>query len=76
MQGAHKLQPLITPSRGIYAVGLVLIEYFLIIKGQTEEEDEVLIDGYSMSLSTLHLSMENLKGSIGTSTLVISALLI
>lgn len=45
MQGAHKLQPLITPSRGIYAVGLVLIEYSLIIKGQIEEEDEVLIDG-------------------------------
>ncbi|EEC73599.1 hypothetical protein OsI_08072 [Oryza sativa Indica Group] len=64
--GAHKLQPLITPSRGIYAVGLVLIEYFLIIKGQTEEEDEILIDGYSIYAPSFYGEFERLHWHIDT----------
>lgn len=66
MQGARKLQPLITPSRGIYAVGLVLIEYSLIIKGQIEEEDEVLIDGYSIYAPSFYGELERLHWHIDT----------
>nr|BAU59139.1 hypothetical protein [Oryza rufipogon] len=46
--GSDKVQPLIQPPRGIYAIGPVVMEYHLMIKGQEEQEDRVLVDGYSI----------------------------
>ena len=66
MQGAHCLQPLMTPPRGIYAVGIVLVEYRLIIKGQKEEEDQVLIDGYSIYAPSFYADFEKLTWHINT----------
>nr|BAD21639.1 hypothetical protein [Oryza sativa Japonica Group] len=77
--GAHCLQPLMTPPRGIYAVGIVLIEYRLIIKGQKEEEDQVLIDGYSIYAPSFYADFEKLiwhinTGHFGTIDLTIFAI--
>lgn len=55
-----------TPPRGIYAVGIVLIEYRLIIKGQKEEEDQVLIDGYSIYAPSFYADFEKLTWHINT----------
>lgn len=66
IQGAHCLQSLMTPPRGIYAVGIVLIEYRLIIKGQKEEEDQVLIDGYSMYAPSFYADFQKLIWHINT----------
>ncbi len=79
MQGAHCLQPLMTPPRGIYAVGIVLIEYRLIIKGQKEEEDQVLIDGYSIYAPSFYADFQKLiwhinTGHFGTIDLTIFAI--
>uniref|UniRef100_A0A0D9VIB9 DUF6598 domain-containing protein n=1 Tax=Leersia perrieri TaxID=77586 RepID=A0A0D9VIB9_9ORYZ len=64
--GARSLQPLITPARGIYAVGIVLVEYRLIIKGQKEDEDQILIDGYSIYAPSFYAEFQNLNWHINT----------
>uniref|UniRef100_A0ACD5UBT7 Uncharacterized protein n=2 Tax=Avena sativa TaxID=4498 RepID=A0ACD5UBT7_AVESA len=64
--GASKLQPLLTPHQGIYAVGLVLIEYRLLIKGEEREKDEILIDGYSIYAPTFYADYERLHWHINT----------
>ncbi|KAM0869206.1 hypothetical protein ACQ4PT_040806 [Festuca glaucescens] len=64
--GACKLQPLLTPHQGIYAVGLVLIEYRLLIKDEEGENDKLLIDGYSFYAPSLYADYERLHWCINT----------
>ncbi|XP_051217537.1 uncharacterized protein [Lolium perenne] len=64
--GASKLQPLLTAHQGIYAVGLVLIEYLLLIKDEERENDKVLIDGYSVYAPSFYADYERLHWHINT----------
>jgi hypothetical protein len=66
IQGASKLQPLLTAHQGIYAVGLVLIEYCLLIKDEELEKDKVLIDGYSVYAPSFYADYERLHWHINT----------
>ncbi|VAI69458.1 unnamed protein product [Triticum turgidum subsp. durum] len=64
--GSCKLQPLLYPHQGIYAVGLVLIEYRLLIKDEEGEDDKVLIDGYSVYAPSFYAEYERLHWHINT----------
>uniref|UniRef100_J3LET2 DUF6598 domain-containing protein n=1 Tax=Oryza brachyantha TaxID=4533 RepID=J3LET2_ORYBR len=67
--GARSLQLLITP-RGIYVVGIVLIEHRLVVKGQKEEEDQVLIDGYSIYAPCFFEDFAKLNWHINTGSTI------
>jgi hypothetical protein len=65
-QGSNKIRPLIWPPRGIYAVGPMLIEYYLVIKGQERKDDKVLIDGHSMYAPSFYSELHRYRWHIDT----------
>uniref|UniRef100_A0A0E0L829 DUF6598 domain-containing protein n=1 Tax=Oryza punctata TaxID=4537 RepID=A0A0E0L829_ORYPU len=65
--GSDKLQPLIHPPQGIYAVGPVIMEYHLMIKNQEGEEARVLVDGYSIYCPSLYEELSRFHWHIDTS---------
>uniref|UniRef100_A0A0E0PTR0 DUF6598 domain-containing protein n=2 Tax=Oryza rufipogon TaxID=4529 RepID=A0A0E0PTR0_ORYRU len=64
--GSNKIRPLIWPPRGIYAVGPMLIEYYLVIKGQERKDDKVLIDGHSMYAPSFYSELHRYRWHIDT----------
>ncbi|KAL5200304.1 hypothetical protein ABZP36_021507 [Zizania latifolia] len=64
--GSDKVQPPNFPPRGIYAVGRLIIEYHLMIKGQQGNEDKVLVDGYSVYCPSLYKEYSRFHWHINT----------